>query len=358
MAEEISAAQATINSMIGAVETTVETPIVAENGAVNNPTETTATPTTITEPTTTTVTEQPKFEDLLQKEFGADVNTVKERFTKYDELEKQLKELSSKPTYKTDYGKQIDEWLANGVSIENIARFGKMDLKTMDADAKIRTMLELQNPHLTPQHIDAIFESKYHGDDLDTDNAKLLKEAEKLQAAVQAETFLSDYIGKQFSAPSDEPDPKVLLQQAQIKEFWTTQTPTLAKSLEKISFNAEIPVIGQKGQESIKVDIALDIPKETLSAITERATLSAIAAGLPNTEESAKEVQAYIKSLVWAEHGETLLQNYAAKREEAIWAHVQKTFDNPTAFGQRTIVDNQSSIMAGIMQHATQASTR
>jgi hypothetical protein len=357
MSTELSVAEQAVQSMIGGDKAPIVNTVVEAANTETFNTETTQTTAPVVE---TTQVEQPKFEDLLQKEFGADVNTVKERFTKFSDLEKQVAELSekaSKTIYKTEYGKQVDEWLANGVPIDTIARFGKMDLKQMDADAKIRTMLQIKYPHSSPEHIEARFERDYLADELATDREKLLKEDDKLQAAVEAEAFLADYIGKQFATPSNEPDPKEVQKQTEIKNYWTNQTPLLSKNFEKISMNVDVPVIGQKGQEQLKVDIALEVPADTLSAITSRAMNSAIAAGLPNTEESVKEVQSYIKGLVWAEYGEKLMENYAAKREAAIWAHVQKTLDNPSILGQRATVDTTGSVMANYLRQAEQART-
>lgn len=316
----------------------------------------TAPETTVNTTTETVVESQPatqasEFESKWKEVFGdADVNTVKEKFSQFDNVYKEYSELKSKPPvapYKTPGIEKIDEWMSKGVKLETITRFSELTPEKLSEDEAIKLAEEIRNPQWQKRHIEADFNSKYNytPDDLLSEEENQIRqdlvEARKLKAAAEAKEFLQDYLGKQFN-PSGVLEAEQQTKKAEsekLNSFWTSQASVLSNT--KISDELKIKVNGSKGEEEIKLPFSYSVPENDLKEITDFAIQTAIAAGVQPTEEGMRQVQGYINELVWAKQGKSIVnaavQSALSEQNKAF----MKMIHNPTVAGTTQVIQSQ-----------------
>lgn len=316
------------------VETTVA-PVVE----VAPVTETTTT-TEVVAPVTTTAPSQ--FEDVWKKEFGdTDVNSVKEILTKYNTIAPEYETLKSAPpvpTYKTEGGKQIDEWLAKGVKLETIARFSNVKPEEVNGEQAIKLKMEIENPSWTPDIINAYYQTTYNHtpNDLLSEEENALQENLKKGAMLKAESeskaYLTEYLGKQFN-PSEVVDATAKQREealVQASQFWGAQAPVLSNAVKQISQELSFKVMGEKGEEEVKLPVNFIVPENDLKQLTDFALQSATRSGVELTEKGLQEVKAYTQQLIWAKFGESIVrsavQDALSKQQESF----AKAIHNPT----------------------------
>lgn len=319
---------------------------------------------TVTEPAVESVVTAPvaesapapiasEFDSKWREVFGdADVNTVKEKFSQFDNVYKEYADLKSNPPiapYKTPGIDQIDEWMSKGVKLETITRFSQLTPEKLNEDEAIKLAEEIKNPQWQKRHIDADFNSKYNytPDDLlseeENQTRQDLVEARKLKASAEAKDFLQDYLGKQFN-PSGVLDAEKKTRDAEnekLTSFWTSQASVLSNT--KVSDELKFKVNGAKGEEEVKLQFNYAVPENDLKEITDFAIQNAIAAGVQPTEDGIKQVRGYINELVWAKQGRSIVnaavQNALSEQNKAF----MKMIHNPTVAGTTQVIQSQQS---------------
>jgi hypothetical protein len=292
-----------------------------------------------------------EFDSKWKEVFGdVDVNTVKEKFSQFDNVYKEYSELKSKPPvspYKTPGIEKIDEWMSKGVKLETITRFSQLTPESLTEDEAIKLAEEIKNPQWQKRHVEADFNSKYNytPDDLLSEEENQIRqdlvEAKKLKAAAEAKEFLQDYLGKQFN-PSGVLEAEQQTKKAEsekLSSFWTSQASVLSNT--KISDELKIKVSGAKGEEEIKLPFSYSVPENDLKDITAFAIETAIAAGVQPTEEGMRQVQGYINELVWAKQGKSIVnaavQSALSEQNKAF----MKMIHNPTVAGAGQVIRSQ-----------------
>lgn len=289
------------------------------------------------------------FEDKWKSEFGdVDIATVKERYSQFDTVYKEnetLKSATQVPTYKTEGGKQIDEWLAKGVKLETIARFGNIkDATELAGEQAIKLKMEIENPTWDASIIDAYYKQQYkhEADELKSDEINAMEETLKrgavLKAEAEAKGFLKDYLGKQFN-PSVELDTTAQAKQeaiAKASQFWTGQANVISNATKQVTTELRFKVMGEKGQEEVTLPVNYVVPEAELKQLTDFALQSAVNGGVELTEKGVASVNDYVQGLVWAKYGKNIVnaavQDALSRQEQAF----RKTIHNPTVAGVTT----------------------
>lgn len=327
-----------------AVETVAETPVTEPvvNPVVTEPTVTT--PVVATEPVTT----EPKtdvpvvtpFESKWKELFGdATPEAVKQKYGQFDGLNSQFTELQSKPTYKTDAGKQIDEWLSKGISLSTIEKLSTVKPEGLSDEQAIKLKEEIQNSVLKPEHINAIYNNKYgvSEDELD-DNVKILKQASLLKDGNEAKTFLADYIGKQFNPPTPEnKQAEVEKQTKELAQSWVKYDSSINQALKEISLQGKYNRFGEKGEQEQILNYKYAPAENDLKVVTETALTAAIKAGMQPTEENIRTIADYANEVVWAKHGKQIMQGAISQLAGEYNAYFKSIINNPQLAGTTTI---------------------
>jgi hypothetical protein len=279
------------------------------------------------------------FEAKWKETFGeVPLETVKEKFTQFDTIKEEYEKSKTIPTYKTEGGKQIDEWLAKGVKLETIARFSNVKPEELQGEQAIKLKMEIENPTWTREIIDAYYNSTYthQPDELKSDEANALeanlKKGALLSAEAQSKTFLSDYLGKQFN-PSGELEAVQKQREesaAKASQFWTGQTSAISNAVKTVRDELKFKVMGEKGEEEVKLPFSYTVPDAELKQLVDYALQGAVNGGIELTEKGVAQVNDYVQGLVWAKHGKnivhTAVQDALSKQNEAF----RKTIHNPT----------------------------
>lgn len=285
------------------------------------------------------------FNDEWKKEFGdLDVTTVKQKLSQFDTVVPEYEKLKTAPPvspYKTDGGKQIDEWLSKGVKLDTIARFSSVKPEELKGEQAIKLKMEIENPQWSKEIIDAYYHStySYQPDELKSDEANALESNLKMGAMLKAEAdakgYLQDYLGKQFN-PSGELDSTKLQREEATKQasnFWASQSGVISNAVKQVKDELRIKVIGEKGEEELKLPFSYTVPENDLKQLTDFALQSAVSGGVELTEKGVAQVNDYVQGLVWAKHGKQIV--YAAV-QDALTAQnnaFRKTIHNPTVAG-------------------------
>jgi len=328
-----------------AVETVVETPVVETTPQVTEtPVVTPSTEVkTETAPTTEVKQDAPvvvPFESKWKEIFGdATPEVVKQKYGQFDGLNSQFTELQNKPTYKTDAGKQVDEWMAKGIPLQTIAKLSTIKPEGLSEEQAIKLKEEIQNPVLKPEHIEAIFNSKYatSEDELD-DNVKILKQASLLKDGSEAKVFLADYIGKQFNPPTPEnKQAEVEKQTQELAQSWVKYDSSISQALKEISLQGKYNRFGEKGEQEQVLNYKYAPAENDLKVVTETALTAAIKAGMQPTEENIKTIANYANEVVWAKHGKQIMQGAISQLAGEYNAYFKSIINNPQLAGTTTI---------------------
>lgn len=317
-----------------------DTPPAVETTAEATPT----TEPTVTEPATTQpATEQPTaFADIWKKEFGdADVTVVKDIVTKYNTIAPEYETLKAQPPvspYKTDGGKQIDEWLSKGVKLETIARFHNVKAESLNAEQAIKLKMEIENPSWDASIIDAYYQSTYNhvADELKSPEQNALEENLKkgalLKAEAEAKASLSEYLDKQFN-PSAVADATAQEREANLQkasQFWTSQSAAIANSVKQVNQELTVKVMSEKGEEDIKLPVSFVVPEAEQKQLLNYAIQSAVNSGIELNENGIAQVNEFVKNTVWAKYGESIARSAVEQALSEQHKHFSKIINNPT----------------------------
>lgn len=282
------------------------------------------------------------FETKWKETFGdATPETVKEKFSQFDTIHTEYEQLKTRPTYRTDAGKQIDEWLDKGVKLETIAKFSSVKPEELTDDQAIKLRAEIENPKWEAKHIEADFRSKYThtADELVADEINQthadLKEGAKLRDAAAAKAFLADYLNKQLN-PSGELE-AVKQKQAEAKsalsQGWVNNSSVLQSSVKEVKDELVFKVPTEKGEEEVKLPYSYAVPENDLKQLTDFAIQTAVNQGIQPTQEGAKQVTEYLQGLIWAKFGKNIVQaalTDAMSKQQAAFARI---INNPVPTG-------------------------
>lgn len=339
-----------------AVETPIEQPTVVETPVVNAP-------------VVETPSEQPTvtpFEERWKQEFGeVDVNTVKERFSQFDTVHKELEEIKTKPVYKTEAGKNIDEWLAKGVSLKTITKFGDVKAEELTPEQAIKLKLEIENPQWEQKHINAYYDSKYvHvADELKDDSFNevnaTLAEAALMKDGQEAKSHLAEYLSKQLNPSGVLDNSKKDEAVKQLSSTWYNNSNVLLSSAKEIKDKLSFKVAGEKGEEQVELPYSYVVPENDLQTLTQSAIDAAIQSGIQPTQEGLRQVQSYLNGLIWANHGTKILQvavnDVLSKQTEAF----QRIIHNPVVAGTGSqFAAPKLSMEEAFLQHEVSAAKR
>lgn len=297
-----------------------------------------------TEPVTTQVTNPTpsQFDDIWKKEFGdADVNSVKDAYGKYKTILPEYETLKAQPPvspYKTEGGKQIDEWLAKGVKLETIARFNNVKPETLNTEEAIKLKMEIENPAWSRDIIDAYYQTTYKhvADDLKSEEINALeakiKEGAVLKAEAEAKAFLTDYLGKQFN-PSEVMDATAKQREeaaTKAGQFWTGQSAVLSNAVKGLNQEFKLKVMGEKGEQEVKLPFSFSVPEAEQKQLLDYALNSAVQSGVELTENGIKQVTDFVRGTLWAKYGESIARSAVEQALSEQHKHFSKIIHNPT----------------------------
>lgn len=336
-----------------------ETPVV-ETQVEATPVETTNTETTETAQATQPI----PFEQKWKEEFGdVEITKVKERYSQFDTVAQELEKYKTTPSYKTDAGKQIDEWLSKGIELNTIVKFKDIKAESLTPEQAIKLKMEIENPKLEAKHINALYESQYTHvvDDLKDDaynnqNA-ILKEAALMKDAESAKSFLGDYLNKQFNPSGVLDSAKQREAMEQLGTSWTSNSNVLLDVAKEVKDEISFKVVGKGGEEEVKLNYSYALPSGDLETLTKSAIAAAVQSGIQPTKEGLAQVQNYLQGLVWANHGKKILQSAVNDALSKQAESFQKMIHNPAIQGGGGHqVGNSLTMEEAFLQHEVQRS--
>jgi hypothetical protein len=212
---------------------------------------------------------QVDYTSFIEKEFGTkDVQTIKDRFSKYETLEQELNQLKGQPKYRTSVAETIDG-LLEGVSateqpkvLADIARFMSMDESQLSPKDLIGFDLKLKYPTIEADQLEALINKRYGLGDLATDEERKAGEAQMHIDSLDARKNIAELKAKTLStnpakAKADlagiEQEKKVA-QYNQLTESSLKNFKTISLKTDKVDI-ADF-VVDTKAVEQIKADVA------------------------------------------------------------------------------------------------------
>lgn len=300
-------------------------------------------PTTNTEATTEAA--QPDFASLVQKEYGFTPDQLKERIIGYDNLVQEKERINSefeqykaKPTYLTESGKKIDEYLSRGVQLSTIAKFDGLDVDALSPEGRIKLKMEIEHPEWKPEHIDAYYNSLYATDPDSINPAdNTLKEAKLLEDDRKSADFLKSYIGEKLNpaTPAATPATDAENKIQALKGEWQGKMSTLTGKMQELSHNVSAKTWTAKGEEAAQSTFNLPIPENDRSAIWSMAVNTAIGQGITPTAEGIQQVEGLANQIAWSLYGPQLLDAAVNAKAAEMIAAFKQTIHAPAAVGSQ-----------------------
>jgi len=322
-------------------EPVVTTPVVEP--VVTTPASTTPiTPTTELifddEPASTT----PTFDETkyLTETFGtADKTVIKDRFTKYEQVNKELEEAALKlaqPKYNNKVAEVLDEILSKtGGDINSNKDFVKntLDLLTtdetkLDALSLVKFNLRMQYPNMSQDLLDAHLEQEYMQGENYTEEQNKAGQAKLEMAAKSASLSLSELKTKAFTTDTTKQAALHKLQEEKRQQSWAEPIKKVVEDFKSL----KLP-IGKVGGKNAYVNF--DIPADVAKGYQEMVYNSMIqTGGLPN-EETVAIANNTLRALYIAdnlEHITTHIWNKA--QSEGIKKEIEQ-YHNPSTTGKQ-----------------------
>lgn len=236
-------------------------------------------PTTPTVETPAAVVEQPAatpqaetqidYTAFIEKEFGTkDVQTIKERFTAFEQLQNELNQIKSQPKYKTSVAETLDS-LLEGVSaaeqpkvLGKIAEFMALDESQLQPKELVSLNLKLKHPSLSDAQVEALINKRYGLSELATDDERLAGEAQLTIDSIEAKQHILDLKTKTLSTnPAKAKADLVSLEHEKTVAKYNQLTNDSLKNFKTISLKTDKVdvadfVVDTKAVEQIKADVA------------------------------------------------------------------------------------------------------
>lgn len=316
--------------------------LAKQNG--NNPSADVETP-------SQTPTEEPQQQttvnpaELIQKELGYAPEVIKERLSTYESiaqererLARELEEVKAKPSYLTEAGRKVDEYLSKGVNLATIQKFDGLNVEALSPEQRVKLQLEVQNPAWKPEHIDAYYNSKYATDPDNLDpSANMLKEAQLLQDDAAAKGFLSQYVVDKLN-PAPVADANAAMQQ-KAKELagqWQGQMPVLTNAMTELKQEVTSKAWGAKGEEDKASAFTLPLSEQNRTEIWNAAVNAAISNGVTPTAEGIQHVKELANKIAWSTYGPQMVEAALKRQSEELIASFKQSINNPVAVGNAT----------------------
>jgi hypothetical protein len=239
---------------------------------------------TVEQPTTPTVetpaaVEQPAaapqaepqidYTAFIEKEFGTkDVQTIKERFTAFEQLQNELNQIKSQPKYKTSVAETLDS-LLEGVSaaeqpkvLGKIAEFMALDETQLQPKELVSFDLKLKYPSLSDTQIEALINKRYGLSELATDDERLAGEAQLTIDSLEAKKNILDLKTKTLSTnPAKAQADLASIDREKTVAKYNQLTNDSLKNFKTISLKTDKVdvadfVVDTKAVEQIKADVA------------------------------------------------------------------------------------------------------
>lgn len=248
-----------------------EAPQTPQTPTVEQPTAPTVeTPAAVVEQAPTPQAEpQIDYTSFIEKEFGTkDVQTIKERYTAFEQLQNELNQIKSQPKYKTSVAETLDS-LLEGVSateqpkvLAKIAEFMSLDETQLQPKELVAFNLKLQHPALSDTQIDALINRRYGQGELATEEERLAGEAQLLIDSLEAKKNIVELKTKTLSTNPAKAQAdlasidreKKVAQYQQLTEGSLKNFKTISLKTDKVDI-ADFAV-DAKAVEQIKADVA------------------------------------------------------------------------------------------------------
>jgi hypothetical protein len=289
------------------------------------------------------VLETPAFDEskYLNDTFGtADKTVIKDRYTKYEQTEKDLTEAALKlqqPKYKNQVTEVLDEILSKvGGDITNQRDFIKntLDLLTtdetkLDAVSLVKFNLKMNYPQLTSEQVDAHIAQNYQqGEDYSDEqrNAGMVK---LLQDSSVAKNALSDLKAKALTNDNDKVNALNTLQEEKRKTEWVQPIKKVVEDFKTIPLS-----IGKvNGKDAF---LNFDVPQDIAKKYEQQIYNSMLTTGdLPN-EQSLANARQTMKAVYLLENFDHITKHLASKlSSESIRKEIGE-YHNPTIQGNAT----------------------
>lgn len=247
------------------------------------------------------------YQSLAQlREQAKDADALRQRT---QELETQNKQLSEKPTYKSDFAKKADEIyeLTKGkVSAETIARFYDLDPAKLTAEQRLDLLEQIENPESTADDRVLIRNEKYStAEELGlTDGQKAIRRNDLQKDSAKASERLLQLKSEAFKpVGTDQPDPKAIQAETDRVGFWQQNS----KQIDTKPFTVEMPgklkvPNGKGGVDEVEDNFSFVVPSETqtqvLQLVAKELANPANAKFFTPDADGIKRANDYVKSTV------------------------------------------------------------
>ncbi len=279
-------------------------------------------------------TEAPTFSptEWAKTEFGTeDISVIKERYTKYEDLTKQVELLSQpkEPQYKSELSKFIDN-LPQGVDPKFAVQYFDVKPETLTDEQAWKLNEKLTKGYLTDEEINAKYHAKFGFDDEDlaTPTEKSLKSASLKEEAHVAKQALGEFIGKTLNPVAPEVAQRESEQKVeQLSQKWASQSTVIANNLKEVSKPLPLKMFGS--DEVKMIDFKYAIPAEEQKAVLDEAQRAAVAAGLEPSQETFKAVTDYANQIIWQRNGEKIAQAMVTTAISNLTEQFKSMINNP-----------------------------
>lgn len=312
----------------------------------------------VTEPSTELILEEEpvvvdeKFDEnkYLQDTFGTtDKTVIKDRITKYEQIQKDYEEAALKlaqPKYNNKIAEVLDEILSktggdiatNKDFVKNTLDLLTTDEKTLDPLSLVKFNLRIQYPNMAPELLDAHIKQAYMQGEEFTDEQQNAGKAKLAMDAQVAQTALGELKAKALTNDTSKQVALQKLQEEKRQAAWTEPVKKVVEDFKAIKLN-----IGKVGGKNayvnfeIKGDIAKGYEKVVYDSMIQQG-------GLP-TDEGIGIAQQTLRALFIADNLDAITAHIASKLQSDSIKKEIESYHNPSTTGktQRQEVSTQKS---------------
>jgi len=151
-------------------------------------------------------TEQPKAETKVEKSVSEILAELTDgKLKSKEEIEALFEKANAPKEYKSEFAKQLDEYVAKGGDPKKFLEYQTKDYSQHTEGDLIKLKLIEENPELTQREVDALFNKKYgyYDEDDDSDEAVAARAEQRLEAKKALQFFETKKV-KDLEAPIDE----------------------------------------------------------------------------------------------------------------------------------------------------------
>lgn len=286
--------------------------------------------------------EQPQDVSAYVKEkFGLDESELSERLTKFSEYEKLNKELAESNPYKSDYGRQIDELIAEGMEFNDAVEFLQLDVEKMVSVDKITR-------HLKSTVAKGLSDSQIKDYILEDLGYSLSNLDEEEKQEIWNNLTPSQQI--KLNKMTDEANQFLVSKKESLKNSAPKRHEVLQgkENLERIkAWEREIPsMITDKITEKVKdLDVVFEVPKEEKAEVAKLALSYAEQAGLDvSNKENLEHVKSYATNVMRLRNFDKFMElAFNSGSSKQLDADLNK-FENPQISRQRNAPSEKGKI--------------